>query len=287
MLIDAHIHLESQKNSKTGFMENLDKAKVEGAVLFSNPPYSFEKKTEFRQWQARLEELMEWSEAVPNIFPFYWLDPTEKDAVLQVERAVECGVAGFKSICTHFYPGDSEPMKIWEKIAEKGKPIIFHSGILIGAGVSKYNRPLSFEDLLWAPGLRFALAHIAWPWCDECLALYAKWYNCSRAGLATSEMFIDTTRGTPEAERERIFCKLYNTGYPIEDNLLFGTDLRSSYKAEVAAAHIAKDTAILNKLCLAEEEKEKYFGKNLLRFVANGNKGGSSLGKNQEREERR
>lgn len=279
MVFDAHIHMESQKCSKASFIENLGKAKVEGAVLLSNPPYSFEKKFEFMRWSARLQELMEWSGEVPGIFPFYWIDPTEKDALVQVERAVEAGVAGFKSICTHFYPGDKEPMRVWEKIAENGKPIIFHSGILIGAGTSKYNRPLNFEELLWVPQLRFALAHVSWPWCDECLALYAKWNNCYYKGLTTSEMFIDTTRGTPEIYREEIFFKLYNSGYGIEDNLFFGTDLRNNYGAETAAAYIKQDKAILNKLCLSTERIEKYFSGNLLRFAGSIDKGGRPLGK--------
>lgn len=265
MIYDGHVHLES--GEIIDFKEGLKKSQVEGAVLLSRSPKFFSNCSQSPEWEKRLKELMKWAQDVPNIFPFYWIDPTEEDALPQVERAVEAGVAGFKSICTHFYPGDDVPMTIWHKVAKMGKPLIFHSGILIGDGDSKYNRPLHFEALLSVPNLKFALAHISWPWSDECLAVYAKWSNCIHKGLITSEMYIDTTRGTPESYREEVFYKLFNLGHPIEDNLLFGTDLRSSYNEQTAVSHIAKDKAILDKLGIDKNQQEKYFSKNLRRFV--------------------
>ncbi len=124
-------------------------------------------------------------------------------------------------MCSRFYPGDSRAIKVYKAIAERRKPILFHSGILFdGQDSSRFNRPFEFEALINIEGLRFALAHISWPWHDECIAVYGKLLcvRNSRPGVM-DEMFIDTTPGTPAIYREEVLTKLLSTvndGFDIE-----------------------------------------------------------------------
>ena len=174
-------------------------------------------------------------------------------------------------ICTHFYPGDPACLAVCRAAASAGKPVLFHSGILWnGAAASGiYNRPVGFEPLLEVPGLRFALAHISWPWCDECIAVYGKWEQASReAGWQGAQMFIDSTPGTPRNYRAKALESLIGTGYDVLHNLMFGTDnLAESYDVKWAREWAARDRAVYTGLGLSDQEQEDILANNLLRFL--------------------
>jgi predicted TIM-barrel fold metal-dependent hydrolase len=159
-------------------------------------------------------------------------------------------------------------MQVWERIAKTGKPILFHSGILYGNGPwSKYQRPVGFEPLFEIPKLRFALAHISWPWCDENLAVYGFWRSRKRRGTTSAEMFIDTTPGTPKIYRNEAFYKIYNIGFDIEDNVIFGTDCNNNYDSEYARSILSMDKEALDNAGASAGQREKYYSKNVLRFL--------------------
>jgi len=72
----------------------------------------------------------------------------------------------------HWYPYDEFMYSIYEEVEELGVPIIFHSGILFDfKDSSRFCRPVNYEVFLSFPDLKFALAHVSWPWIDECSAL--------------------------------------------------------------------------------------------------------------------
>jgi len=218
---------------------------------------------------AALAQVMDCAAFSKRIIPFYWIDPLEEDAFEQVDKAVAAGIAGFKVICNRHFPGDKKPMQVWERIAKAGKPILFHSGILYGNGPwSQFNRPVGFEPLIDIPNLRFALAHVSWPWCDENLAVYGFWNSRRHSGTTSAEMFIDTTPGTPYIYRREVFFKIWHIGYDIENNVIFGTDCTNdSYNSDYAKHIFAMDKDALDNAGVTEAQREKYYGKNFMRFL--------------------
>jgi len=143
---------------------------------------------------------------------------------------------------------------------------LFHSGILWnGEPSSKYNRPAEFEPLFHIEGLKFALAHVSWPWCDECIAVYGKFLNSPNA---TAEMFIDITPGTPAVYREETLRKLFLVGYNVSSNIIFGTDnLANDYNSDWALEWIERDNQIYRNLAIGEETINNIYAANLMRFL--------------------
>jgi len=252
---------------KEDFIRKLDKAGVSSALLMSFFPKCFG--TDFSMTDApedRLGMLLEWAAAYPDrIIPFHWIDPLEDGIFEEIDKAVEANISGFKAICNRYYPGDDLPMRVWEYVAIKRKPILFHSGILYSDSPSSiYNRPVCFEPVQDVPNLRFAMAHVSWPWCDECIAVYGKWaYTKSRK---TSELFIDAPPGTPLMYRKDTLSKLYGFEFSIEDNILFGTDT-FHYDPEKSGRVISIDNHIFDEIGITQVQREKYFGRNFNRFI--------------------
>jgi len=267
LILDGHVHIFQEKGDSRKLLADMKQAGIDGGIIISLPPDWFGADTKGLSSEARLDSLMGWASASDSLYPFYWIDPMEPDAIAQVDRAAEAGVAGFKCICTYYNPGDERPMEVWRHIARRGKPLKFHSGILyVGGPSSQYNRPVLFEPLFDIEGLRFCICHISWPWVDECIAVYGKWCSLSAKGLITSELYIDTTPGTPGLYREEALTKLFRVGYDVSRNTTFGTDGTNAYSAEAARRMIAQDRAIFDKLDIPADIRENYFALNTRRF---------------------
>lgn len=243
---------------------------MDGGLIISLPPPSFDFGQGRLSAEKRIANVLGWCADKRSLFPFFWIDPLEKGASDQVGLAVSKGVMGFKIICNRFYPGDRSAMKVYRAIADTGRPILFHSGILWDGKVSsKYNRPVEFEALMEVKGLRFAMAHISWPWCDELIALYGKIANARRRRPdMAAELFVDTTPGTPAVYRKEALTKLYRTGYAVAENVFFGADSAAEYyHFEQVAGLMKKDSEILRRMKVPSADAGKYFSGNLLRFI--------------------
>lgn len=270
MILDGHIHIMSEEKNREQFEEKLQKAGVDGGILLSRPPASHGSRQNTLSAVERLDNLFYWTGSNPNLFPFYWIDPTEEDAVEQVNLANQYGVKGFKVICSKFRPGDSRALKTYNAIAKSEKPILFHSGILWdGTPSSPNNYPSEFEILLEINGLKFALAHVSWPWCDECIAVYGKFLNAySRRPDTSVEMFIDITPGTPPIYRREVLTKLFTVGYDIENNILFGTDCNvTNYNIKWAQQWMERDNKIYSEIGLHQDVINGIYADNLRRFI--------------------
>ncbi len=272
MILDGHIHIQNAKDGRNELIERMHEAGIDGGALISLPPkcdqYTPNDPTDAKE---RVENLLWWCEAGENLYSLFRIDPMEHDAIDQVAMAHEHGVTGFKVLCSSYFPGDKRPMKVFRAIAATGKPLLCHSGILWdGKPSSKYNKPAEFEPLLDIPNLKFALAHISWPWCDELVAVYGKFRNSIAFHPdITAEMFVDTTPGTPPSYRKEALTRLLTTGYDIKNNVFFGSDqIANDYKLSWTKEWIQRDTAILQELEIPTETIEGIFSENLKRFLA-------------------
>ncbi len=267
---DSHVHSGEGTVDRDSFLSRLKEAGLKGAVVISGAPATFENIETTAEPKKRLKDILSFTDKTENLYPFYWIDPLEKDAERQVETAVEEGIYGFKVICDRFFPGDKKPMDIFRKIADAGKPLLFHSGILWdGKPSGDYNRPLAFEPLLEVDGLKFCLAHISWPWIDECIAVYGKFLNAySRHPGLSVEMFIDTTPGTPEIYRMEALTKLFTIGYDVENNVMFGSDCNTGdYNVNWTRGWIKRDINIFHGLGLSDKVIQKIYRDNMKRFL--------------------
>ena len=132
----------------------------------------------------------DWVASISRRYPdtfigFGSVDPwMGKLAVKEVERAgKELGMKGIKFIpmTQEFYPNDHRFYPIYEKIAELGMIAMFHTGTTgVGAGLPggggvhlKYTKPIPYIDDVAAdlPELTIIMAHQAFPWVEEQLAV--------------------------------------------------------------------------------------------------------------------
>ena len=270
MILDGHIHIRDGAPDTAALAGRLEAAGVGGGVLISLPPATFSGGAATKPPSERLQNVLAWCQASPNLHPFYWIDPLDPDALEQVAAAASAGAKGFKIICDRYFPGDERVLAVLRAVAAARRPVLFHSGILWdGKPSSRYNRPAEFEALLEVDGLKFCLAHVSWPWCDECLAVYGKFLNAHSARPDLSvEMFIDLTPGTPVIYRKEVLGKLLTVGYDIENNLIFGTDCcANDYNVEWTKKWQWRDRGIYRKLHVKRALVRQIFAGNLRRFL--------------------
>lgn len=272
MKIDAHVHMKGKEKNAGEFVRRLQLAGFDASVVFSPAPDGMLGKTGNND--QRLEQVIEYTKGYDMLFPFYFIDPTEEDAIEQLIKAKDAGAVGFKIICNHFYPWDDRAMGVYHWIAEHDMPLMFHSGILYdGINVSgKYNRPCEFEPLLSVNGLRFSLAHISWPWTAECIAVLGKFdfnLECNPNRLS-AKMHIDLTPGTPPTFRNEALKHLFGNGFNVSECVFWGSDNSvGDYNWEYAKSIRERDEIIFTELGLSEKMQQNIFGDNFIKFLKN------------------
>ena len=267
-IFDMHIHAGNQKPDPKGLVVEMEKAGVYGGCVFSTRPVEYDAQLGI-SFEERMDEVLSWAKGYEDrIFPVLWIHPYEENIMEKIKVAVDRGICAFKIICGDFYIYEEQCIKVLTQIADLGKPVFFHSGILWDGKVSSiYNRPLNWEALLRIKGLRFSMGHCSWPWIDECIALYGKFLNSLLNG-DTAEMFFDITPGTPQIYREELLTKLYTIGYDMGNNIMFGTDaFANGYSSDWAKNWLKTDGDILNNLGVSEVYKKKLYCENLMRFL--------------------
>ncbi|MBI4305267.1 MAG: amidohydrolase [Chloroflexi bacterium] len=156
---------------------------------------------------------------------FASIDPWKgKAAVAELVRSVrDLGLRGLKlhPIQQAFFPDDRRFYPIYEKCVELGVPVLFHSGFAAagagmpgGAGLKlKYSRPIPHIDDVAAdfPGLTAIMAHPAWPWIDEQIAV----------GLHKPNVYIDLSGWAPRYIPEALIREANGR---LRDKVLFGSD---------------------------------------------------------------
>jgi hypothetical protein len=151
------------------------------------------------------------------------VDPLKDDCVAEAERCVEdLDLSGFKfqQIAQGFDPSDPAHEELWNTIESLDVPVVFHGGSsTLGAGSPggrglklKYGDPMLVDDVAADhPGMDILLAHPAFPWEKEQLAI------CQQKG----NVFMDLSGWLPKYIDDQV---LHYAGTVLRDKVMFGTD---------------------------------------------------------------
>ena len=227
MMKDFHIHTYAAPGTDPRcqeFFEAGQEAGVDGGNIISYAPAHFHTNPEKKfSWQIRLEQLLDIVSQLPGYKPIFWFDPMEKDYAAQLDACSAAGIRVIKVICSHYYPKDVLPQL--QAVADRGMNLMFHSGVIYAENCSsEYSRPLNFEALMALRGCKISLAHLSWPWCEECIALYGAFCWKRTVDPEAPELFFDLTPGTPLNRRSHYLKMLYSMPYDLIHNVLWGSD---------------------------------------------------------------
>jgi predicted TIM-barrel fold metal-dependent hydrolase len=131
-----------------------------------------------------------------RLIGFASVDPHRPDAAATLEHAVtKLGLRGLKLSppTQRFFADEPSLYPIYDMARRLGIPILFHAGMSWQPGDRlQYGQPLRFENVAADfPDLRIVLAHLAWPWVTEAVALALKYPNVH---LDTSALYFDNPR---------------------------------------------------------------------------------------------
>jgi predicted TIM-barrel fold metal-dependent hydrolase len=163
----------------------------------------------------------------PDVFIGYAsIDPCKGEAaVVELERAIR--MLGLKGLKLHptaqgFRPDDKSVYPIWETAQSLGIPVTVHTGTTgLGAGMPgggkmklEYSRPIYLDTVAADfPRLQIVMAHPAWPWQEEQLAVAQHkpntWIDLS--GWSPRRFSPDLVRNIKGALADRV---LFGTDYP-------------------------------------------------------------------------
>ena len=78
MVIDGHVHMWHKICKTEEFLGKLSKTGVDGSIVISQPPVSFEKGYEYLSFEKRIDNLISFTDKRDLLFPFslslmFWL----------------------------------------------------------------------------------------------------------------------------------------------------------------------------------------------------------------------
>jgi len=118
-----------------------------------------------------------------DLIGFAGIDPSEpKEAIAELQRAHdELAMPGLAAApaAQDFHPSNSQAMLVYAEAAQRGLPILFHTGVYIAADTKlEYARPILLDEIARElPGLKIIIAHMGYPWVSETIVLLAKHEN--------------------------------------------------------------------------------------------------------------
>jgi len=142
------------------------------------------------------EQIAELCRMSARFIGFASVDPHHADAPGRLRSAVQdLGLRGLKlnPPMQRFFADDALAYPLYETARDLGIPILFHAGMSWEPGSRlQFGHPMRLEEVAADfPGLRIVLAHLAWPWVVEAVALALKYPNVY---LDTSALYFDNPR---------------------------------------------------------------------------------------------
>lgn len=154
-----------------------------------------------------------------RLLGFAGIDPSEPvEALDELQRS--CGQLGLKGVTVapaaqDFHPSSTGAMRVFAEASRLGVPVLFHMGAYLAAQTKlEYGRPVLLDEVARElPDLKMIIAHMGYPWVEECVALLGKQPNAY-------------------ADISGLVCRpwhAYNAllsayQYGVMDKLLFGSD---------------------------------------------------------------
>jgi predicted TIM-barrel fold metal-dependent hydrolase len=263
MFSDCHIHCRPDARGK-GVLKAMDSVEMDRAVLIA--PHMTGSNEEVVQSIRIITRIC--AAGPERLLGFAWVEPTLSDAADHVQLAADKGLKGIKMIPDHWYPYEERFFPVYAKIEELRKPLLFHSGILFGnMDSSRFCRPAFYEVMVHFPKVKFALAHISWPWTDECIAVAGRMRAAAGWGhVDRMQMYIDTTRGTPDFYRADALDKALK--YLGAGRLVYGSDDHAPGDLTYSRRGIEADREIIcQQLRRSEDEFHQIASQNLDDFL--------------------
>lgn len=196
MYCDCHIHCDAGSDG-SGILRAMDAVEMEKAVLIA--PHTAKS-------DADVVESVQGITATcapdpERLLGFAFVDPSLPGAVDHVKMAVDKGLKGFKLMPDHWYPYEERFFPTYAAIEAARRPMLWHSGILWANGdSSRFCRPVFYEALLHFPKVKFALAHISWPWpaasAQRCAGVRGSRCRCSWTSRAARRSSTASRRWT-------------------------------------------------------------------------------------------
>jgi len=166
-----------------------------------------------------------WVKKYPGTFiGFGSADPWKGSAAVdEVKRCAEMGLRGmkFQQASQGFAPSNPRFFPVYEACVRLSLPVIFHGGTTAlyagtpggGGLLLEYCRPIPYIDEVAAryPDLRIIIAHPAWPWHDEQLAVMRHKGN----------VYMDLSGWAPRYFPPSI---IQNANTLVQDKVFFGSD---------------------------------------------------------------
>lgn len=215
-ILDAHTHLSGSETGESaeGILACLDACDVDIAFVFAplldvhSWELSDEHLDDIRKHNDYCADLC--SQSPERLYGFCVLNPAPelaggsvtRAAKLMVEEVRRCyhdlGLRGVKMIPTHWYPNDPHLIPLYQEIAELGMYVVFHTGIFMDGQQGSYCRPTYFEGIRQVPELKVQLAHLSWPWVDECIAVLDMESNIHGSDPSKWQLRADLSFGPPD-----------------------------------------------------------------------------------------
>lgn len=118
-----------------------------------------------------------------KLIGFVGIDPTDLGEALDELRAAhaEPGIGGItvSPASQDFHPADSRAMQVFAEAARLKMPVLLHQGIhFTSASKMEFGRPVLLDEIARdIPDLKLVVAHLGYPWVDECITLLGRHAN--------------------------------------------------------------------------------------------------------------
>ncbi|MDP9486760.1 MAG: amidohydrolase family protein [Actinomycetota bacterium] len=239
-VLDCHTHLTGMEGeSAESILECLDAVGVEKAFVFApmldiqNRVITSDSMDDIRTHNDYCADIC--SKAPERLLGFCTLNPTphltdgdlEKAVDLNIEEAHRCydelGLRGAGELVpTHWHASEPPLARLWQALADLGMYTVFHAGIFYDGRNSTYCRPAFFEGVRAASGFKGHLAHVGYPWYDECIAMMKVTSGLFGQDPSAWDLKVDVSFGPAADYQLEVWQRSIDTLPPAM--IMYGTD---------------------------------------------------------------